>query len=232
MIIAVVLMVAMWIYVLYLAFGPGHKEPPDRLKGRAFPVAAQATCIAALDLVAKLPPAFTSKDAADRAVVLAQANADLAHMLDQLDRMVPSGADGQVTREWLADWRTYLGNREDYARALRTNPKARLLVTPEEGQPDHRLPGCLRRRQRHAGLLHPRRRRLNLRPAHLSSTPTPAAPPAARPVSLYAGRMASSGRSVRRTGRTASRCRWSSGAKRASRVSAASAMRSVPGSTS
>lgn len=132
-IVAVVLMVAMWIYVLYLAFGPGHKEPPDRLKGRAFPVAAQATCNAALDLVAKLPPAFASKDAADRAVVLTQANADLAHMLDQLDKMVPSGADGQVTREWLADWRTYLGNREDFATALRTDPKARLLVTPKDG---------------------------------------------------------------------------------------------------
>jgi hypothetical protein len=131
--IAVVGMVAMWAYVLYLAFGPGRAEPPERLKDRSFPVAAQSICNATLDQVAKLPPAFASKTAAARSVVLAQANADFAGMLDQLGRIVPTGDDGTLTREWLADWHTYLGNRQDYATALRTDPKARLLVTAKGG---------------------------------------------------------------------------------------------------
>jgi hypothetical protein len=131
--IAVVGMVGMWVYVLYLAFGPGRAEPPDHLSDRTFPVAAQSTCSAALDLVAKLPPAFDSKTAADRSVVITQANGYLARMLDQLDRIVPAGTDGQVVREWLADWRTYLGNREDFATALVHDPKARLLVSPKHG---------------------------------------------------------------------------------------------------
>ena len=151
-IIAIVGMVSMWIYVLYLAFGPGRAEPPDRLKDRGFPVAAQRTCSAALDLVAQLPPAFTSKDAAAQAMVLVQANDDLRHMLDQLDRIVPGGDDGTITKEWLADWRTYLGDRDDYARALRTDPKARLLVSAKGGSQiteylddfagDNNMPAC------------------------------------------------------------------------------------------
>lgn len=131
--IAVVGMVSMWVYVLYLAFGPGRQEPPNHLDDRTFPIAAQATCSSALDLVAKLPPAFSSKTAADRAEVIDEANADLEHMLDELDRLVPGGEDGATVKEWLADWRTYLGDRQDFADALRTDPDARLLVSPKEG---------------------------------------------------------------------------------------------------
>ena len=36
-------------------------------------------------------------------------------------------------REWLADWHTYLRDRQAYAEALRTDPDARLLVTPKKG---------------------------------------------------------------------------------------------------
>jgi hypothetical protein len=131
--VVVVALVGMWVYVLYLAFGPGRADPPEKLHDPQFARAAQQICNAALDEVAKLPPAFTSKTAADRAVVLAQANADFARMLDRLDAIVPPGDDGTLTKEWLADWRTYLGNREDYATALRTDPKARLLVSPKKG---------------------------------------------------------------------------------------------------
>ena len=45
----VVAMVAMWSYVLYLAFGPGRQDPPDRLDDPAFATAAQDRCDAALD---------------------------------------------------------------------------------------------------------------------------------------------------------------------------------------
>jgi hypothetical protein len=131
--VAVVAMVSMWVYVLYLAFGPGRADPPERLKDRHFPVAAQKICNATLDQVTKLPPAFRSKTAADRAAVLTRANTEFDGMLAQLDAVVPGGDDGTLTKEWLADWRTYLGNREDYATRLRTDPAARLLVTAKKG---------------------------------------------------------------------------------------------------
>jgi hypothetical protein len=131
--LAVIGMVGMWVYVLYLAFGPGRADPPDRLADRSFAATAQATCSAALDRVAELPPAHTSKTAADRSEVIVKADGYLREMLDQLDRIVPAGDDGRITKEWLADWRTYLGDREDFADALLTNPKARLLVSPKKG---------------------------------------------------------------------------------------------------
>jgi hypothetical protein len=131
--VAVVGMVGMWVYVLYLAIGPGRQDPPDKLDDPAFALAAQEHCSAALDLVAELPPAAETATAAERAQVLAVANGHLEDMLEDLATIVPEGDDGEIVREWLADWTTYLGDREEYAEALETDPEARLLVTPKEG---------------------------------------------------------------------------------------------------
>jgi hypothetical protein len=135
----VVALVSMWIYVLYLAFGPGRQPPIDRLDDPAFAAAAEERCAAAVADVAALPVASASPDAASRADVLDQADATFAAMLDDLDGMVslaPAGDQRRRAEEWLADWRTYLGDREAYADALRSDPGARLLVSekPGEGQ--------------------------------------------------------------------------------------------------
>jgi hypothetical protein len=132
--VAVVLMVGMWCYVLYLAFGPGRQPSPDRLADPAFAEQAEARCHEAGEQVLALPAAAESATATDRAEVLDQANAIYGMMLDDLVRIAPSGDDGTITREWIADWRTYLGDRADFAKRLRTDPKARLLVTPKQGE--------------------------------------------------------------------------------------------------
>ena len=54
--------------------------------------------------------------------------------------------------EWIADWRTYLGDREAYADALRTDPEARLYVTAKDREQvteyidafaaDNHMPAC------------------------------------------------------------------------------------------
>lgn len=124
-----VAMVAMWAYVLFLAIGPGRQPPPDRLEDPAFAEAAQARCDEALDAIALLPPAIEAPDADARADVIDRANAELAAMLDDLAELVPPGEDGEIAAEWLADWRTYLGDRQAYAEALREDPEARLLVS-------------------------------------------------------------------------------------------------------
>ncbi len=153
--VAVAGMVAMWVFVLYLAIGPGRADPPDRLEDPAFATAAQARCSAALDRVAALPSAIESDTAAQRGGVLTVANGHLADMLDELDDLVTlasAGEDREIVREWLTDWRTYLQDRVEYAEALATDPDARLLVSPKGGDQvteyldafarDNHMPAC------------------------------------------------------------------------------------------
>ena len=133
----VMALVAMWGYVVYLAFGPGREPPIDRLDDPAFAEAAEDRCAAALDEVAALPLASEAPDAGARADVLDRADAVFARMLDDLDRLVafaPAGDQRRRATEWLADWRTYLDDREAYADALRADPAARLLVSEKDGE--------------------------------------------------------------------------------------------------
>jgi hypothetical protein len=130
-------LVSMWGYVLYLAFGPGRQPPIDRLDDPAFAEAAEERCASALEDVDRLPVASASHTAAERADVLARANGAYTAMLDDLDDLAglaPAGDQRRRAKEWLADWRTYLGDRENYADALRTDPDARLLVSAKPGQ--------------------------------------------------------------------------------------------------
>lgn len=133
----VVALVSMWGYVLFLAFGPGREPPVDRLDDPAFAQAAEERCAAAVDQVDELPVASASHTAEERAEVLDQADAVYRSMLDDLDDMVdlaPAGDQRRRVREWLADWRVYLGDREAYADALRADPDARLLVSSKPGE--------------------------------------------------------------------------------------------------
>jgi hypothetical protein len=133
----VVALVAMWVYVLYLAFGPGRQPPIDRLDDPAFATAAEARCAEAVAEVEGLPVASETPTATERADVLDRADATFAAMLDDLEGMLdlaPAGDQRRRAAEWLADWRTYLGDRQAYADALRTDPEARLLVSEKPGE--------------------------------------------------------------------------------------------------
>lgn len=149
----VVGLVAMWGYVLYLAFGPGRQPPADRLEDPAFALAAEERCSAALDEVAALPSVLLVELTPEkRADIVEQANEHFAAMLDDLDALAPGGEDGEVVQAWLADWRTYLGDRQDYVRRLREDPEARLLISPKDNEQvtefidafakDNQMPAC------------------------------------------------------------------------------------------
>lgn len=153
--VVVVAMVAMWGYVVYLAFGPGRAAPPDRLDSPAFAAEAQTRCRAALDAVAALPPAKDSRTARERARVLDQANATFGRMLDDLtalSTLASPGEDRDIVTEWIADWRVYVADREEFAESLRSEPRSRLLVTAKGGQQitdyinefakDNMMPAC------------------------------------------------------------------------------------------
>ena len=135
--LVVVALVSMWGYVLFLAFGPGRQPPIDRLHDPAFAEAGEARCAEALEVVDDLPVASESTTAAERAEVIAQADAVFADMLDDLEGsldLAPAGDQRRRATEWLADWRTYLGDREAFSEALRTDPEARLLVSEKAGE--------------------------------------------------------------------------------------------------
>jgi hypothetical protein len=130
--LTVALLVAMWVYVLYLAFGPGRQPPPDRLDDPGFATQAQAICEAAHDDVDQLPPAIEAEDADQRADIVDAANERFEAMLDEIEEVTPPGEDGDIVQEWLTDWRTYLGDRAEYAEALRSDPDAQLFVTARD----------------------------------------------------------------------------------------------------
>jgi len=151
-IVTVALLLAMWGYVLYLAFGPGRQDPLDRLDDPAFATEAQAICEAAHDDVDQLPRAIEAESATERAAIVDEANERFATMVDDLDAITPTGEDGEIVTAWLADWRTYLGDREAYADALRSDPEAQLLITAKDREQvtefidsfarDNRMPAC------------------------------------------------------------------------------------------
>jgi len=112
----------MWVVV----YAWGSFQPPvDKLSHPAFAQQAESICKATADRLAALPKAYQSPNNVARAEAVAQGNADLRAMLAQLGAIAPSGNDGHIVREWLSDYSIYMGNREDYARRLRTDPGAR-----------------------------------------------------------------------------------------------------------
>lgn len=133
-------LVGMWVYVIYLAFGPGRQPPADRLDDPAFAEAAQDRCADAVAAVDGLPVASEASTAAQRAEVLDQANRILSDMLvdlDELRDLAPSGDQRTRTSAWLADWEVLLADREAYAQALHQDPEARLLISEKPGTGRH-----------------------------------------------------------------------------------------------
>ena len=152
-IVVVVAMLAMWGYVLYLAFGPGRQAPPDRLADPAFAIAAQARCDAALDEVADAAGGQPVHDAgrsgrrgggrpttsSPPCSTTSPTCAAPARTASSCGSGWPTGAPTSATAQ-------------DYADALRTDPEARLLVSAKDGEQitefldafaaDNRMPAC------------------------------------------------------------------------------------------
>ena len=123
------LMVLMWIGIFTDYFA---KTAPGTLDDRAFPEEAQPICTAAKTRLDGLKKAFETTDHVDRANEVAKSNVILHDMLDQLKAIAPTAdRDGRMTQEWLGDWNTYVGNREDYVNRLRVDEKARFLESPK-----------------------------------------------------------------------------------------------------
>jgi len=123
---AVVLMIIFWVWIFS---GAPAKDNPDRIRDEAYLSKLEDQCQGLRDDLAELPNAADLTTAAQRADVLDDANVLVGQFIDELEAGVPTSGDAAVTMEgWVADWKTYLLNREDYAKRLRTDPGAQLLL--------------------------------------------------------------------------------------------------------
>lgn len=128
--LAVVAALAMVLFWIWIFTGGPKKANPDRLDDRAYVARTEQRCQRLLSDLKTLPPADSAASAVQRADVLDQANALVKSMVDDIGTGAPrTGDDARRLKGWLLDWRTYIGDRNDYARRLRTNPDAQLLVS-------------------------------------------------------------------------------------------------------
>ncbi len=119
-------LVVFWIWILS---GAPSRNNPDRIDDRTFVTAMRARCTTALNEINHLTPASESHTAAARAAVVDQATTILDGLIDRIETDAPrSGDDAVRLKGWIRDWRTYLGDRRDYTRRLRSNPRAALLL--------------------------------------------------------------------------------------------------------
>ena len=123
------LFVAMWAGIFLGLF---DRTAPGTMSDHSFSQAAQPICQATKDQLAALPKAFETTDHVARADVVDHTNIDLRAMIAQLRAIAPTAdRDGRMAQEWLDDWSTYIGNREDYATRLRADASARFYETPK-----------------------------------------------------------------------------------------------------
>jgi hypothetical protein len=128
-VLAIAVTVALVLFWIWVFSGAPRKKNPDYLEDRAWTARTEATCARTVERIDALPDAPTAESSPERAAVISQANDELEAMLDAIEADEPSGeGDLDVVRPWLADWRTYLEDRRDYASRLRTDPKAKLYV--------------------------------------------------------------------------------------------------------
>ncbi|MSW31792.1 MAG: hypothetical protein F2947_10400 [Actinobacteria bacterium] len=132
--LAVFVILFLWGWALFF---PPSTKAPGTLQDRTFPEAADQVCTTAAGELALLPKSYQTTDPVSRSEVVAKSDVILNRMLDNLKTIAPPADthDGKNISEWLADWRSFVGNRESYAEALLVNPKARFYVSlKDKGQ--------------------------------------------------------------------------------------------------
>lgn len=133
----------LWVYGFS---GLPDSTPPDRLDDREWAAAAEERCAVAKEAIDALRPAQLAPSPESRADDVDAGTAIVDGLLDDLDSTAPGGRDGELVALWLADYRTYLGDRIAYTAALRSGEDPRFgISTSANGDPiDRRLDGFAR----------------------------------------------------------------------------------------
>lgn len=118
-----------WLWVTFLY------EPHviDKLEDTTFPSQAEEICAAARGDYDKLPLAQESPTPAHRSTVIVESNQIFNTMVDDLREIVPASPEhiNEGLNEWLDDWETYIGDRQQLADSLLENDSARFMETPK-----------------------------------------------------------------------------------------------------
>ncbi len=163
--VVIALILAMWVY----AFGFADSRSLYRVSDREWAVNGETRCATAvkeLDALADFrridqvgPGAIEQK-----AAIVDKANDIVVKMVDDLSVGAPARSDnGSDAQKWIADYRTYLGDRREFRGQVAPRRGQAVLRVGDQRRPDHQLPHRLRHRQRHE----------ELRPAHRPRQLTP-----------------------------------------------------------
>jgi hypothetical protein len=120
----------MWIVVF--AAAPSY-HPPGWLADRTFPKAAEKICASYTKRLEAVPLASTARTSGQRADLVDRVTALLTERRDALEAAVPDTRDAVHIRDWLSDWKRHLGDRDSYARKLRSAPGAEFLESTRGG---------------------------------------------------------------------------------------------------
>ncbi|WP_426572819.1 hypothetical protein [Aquihabitans sp. McL0605] len=132
-VLAIMTVIGMVIFWVWIFSGAPAKQNPDRLKDEAYVTLLQGQCKAMVANLADLPNAAHIKTASARADVLDDANVIVGRFIDDVEAKAPTTGDAAVSMAgWIKDWRTYLADRQDYATRLHTDPNAQLLLDRSE----------------------------------------------------------------------------------------------------
>ncbi len=136
-IIVCVAIAAMWVY----AFGFSPRESINKIYDEEWASQAESRCAEAREQRADLSDlsTFNINDAtalAKRADIIERANSSLKSMIDDIEQILVSNDKGRaLVPLWLADYRTYLDDRDDYVDLLRSGNFNRFSETQVEGVP-------------------------------------------------------------------------------------------------
>lgn len=137
LVIVCVAIAAMWVY----AFGFSPRESINRIYDDQWAVQAESRCSTAREERSKLADlsTFNVQDVAalaKRADIIEKANTSLESMVTDLEKLTVSSEKGRaLVPLWIADYRTYLDDRQDYVALLRTGSFERFSETQVEGVP-------------------------------------------------------------------------------------------------
>jgi hypothetical protein len=134
---AISLLGMMWVYALFFA----SKESVNQIGDQAWQQRAESICnetavarkeLADYRLITEMGPDALS----ERADIVDKATAMLIDMLNQLAASTPTDAKGaELVPLWIADYRTYIADRNAYSQMLRSGYNNAFAETMIEGLP-------------------------------------------------------------------------------------------------
>lgn len=120
-----------WALIFTGQFGTSH---PDKLDNTKWAVNAESICAPVAAAFKKLPNASDMTSADARADLVDRGTAMLEPMVAKLRTDIPTGKDDRtIVTGWFKDWDSYLADRHAFAKALRSDPAAKPLLTQTHG---------------------------------------------------------------------------------------------------